>query len=125
MLNLIFVALQTITVNVTQPCFMNFTRGANIFHDCGASADYIKFALLPWEWITGGYFSLAFATILILFTYIKYHKAIYPIMIGIIMIPISFWLYPDTFISTGIILGVGLGGASYVIYLLTKQTKEF
>jgi len=104
---------------------MNFTRGANIWLDCGIQQDYLRFALLPWEWITGGYFSLVFATVLILFTYIKYHKAIYPLMIGLIMIPVSFFLFPDPFISTAFILGVGVAGTGYLIYMLTRQTKEY
>ena len=51
---------QTIQVNQTTPCFMNFTRGAQIWRDCGASDDFLSFALLPFEWATGGNFSMVF-----------------------------------------------------------------
>jgi hypothetical protein len=104
---------------------MNFTRGANIWLDCGITTDYIKFALLPWEWITGGYFSLVFASLMMAFTYIKYHKVIYPILIGFMFLPISYFLFPETFISTAIILGVGLGGGGIVYKMLTRRTKDF
>src|SRR3990172_387869 len=119
------IALQTIVVNAATPCFMNFTSGANLWKDCGADQDFLRFALLPWEYITGGYFSLAFASILMLYTFIKYHKVIYPILIGFMFMPISYFLFPETFISTAIILGVGLGGGGLLYKMLTRQTKEY
>ena len=93
--------------------------------NCGASVDYLKFVLLPWEYITGGYFSLVFATLIMLFTYIKYHKVIYPILIGFMFLPISYFLFPEIFITTALLLGVGLGGGGLVYKMLTRQTKEY
>lgn len=115
---------QTIVVNQTVPCFMNFTRGVNIWRDCGASEDFLQFALLPFEWATGGNFSMVFVSVVILFTYVKYHKVIYPILIGFMFIPTTFFLFPATFQSYGFIfLALAVGG--FVFYMLTRQTKEF
>ncbi len=117
--------LQTIQVNATTPCFMNFTRGHNIWQDCGASTDFLEFALLPFEWATGGNFSMILVSVMILVTYIKYHKIIYPIMIGVMFLPVSFFLFPDSFLSYAFILGIGLGAGVFIYYILTRQTKEY
>ena len=124
MLDLIFIAFQIINVNDTTPCFLNFTESENMWENCGANQDFLQFMLLPWEWISGGYFSMILVSVLTAFTYIKYHKAIYPIMVGIALLPISFYLFPQQFINIAFIL-VGIMAGIFVIHMLTRQTKEY
>lgn len=130
MLSLLFIIImqatsfQTIVVNDTTPCFLNYTAGANMWRNCGASDDFLAFALLGFEWATGGNFSMLLVSILILFTYQKYHKVIYPIFIGFVYIPTTFFLFPSTFQSYGFIF-LGLAVAGFVFYMLTRQTKEY
>jgi len=117
-------AQQIITVNNTTPCFLNYTAGVDMWENCGYDVDYIDAAVAPWEWITGGNFSLVLVSIFVLFSYIKYHKAIYPIMIGVFMLPISFFVFPDSFLSWGIVMAfVTMGILIWYVYI--KQTKEY
>ena len=129
MLELLFilsqvVSLQVIPVNETTPCFMNFTAGAQIFQNCGFGEDYITAALLPWEWITGGYFSLILVSLFILISYIKYHKAVYPLLIGITFLPVAFFLFPDMFMTFAFIMMI-IVTTILAWYIYTKQTKEY
>ena len=114
----------SIPVNQTTPCFLNYTAGSNMVGNCGFDEDFLQASLLPWEWITGGNFSMLLAGIFVMFTYIKYHKAVYPIMIGVMMLPISFFIFPDAFLSFAIIMAfVTLGILIWYVYI--KQTKEY
>lgn len=117
-------AQQSINVNQTTPCFLNYTAGYDMWENCGMGDDYLQTALLPWEWITGGNFSMMLAGVFVLFTYIKYHKAVYPIIIGIMMLPISYAVFPDTFLSWAIIMTfVTIGILIWYVYI--RQTKEY
>lgn len=117
-------AQTTINVTETQPCFLNYTAGVDMWENCGFEDDYLAAALLPFEWVTGGLFSIIIVAILIMMSYIKYHNIIYPIMIGIIMLPISYFAFPPQFVSFAIILAfVGIG--SLIWYILVRQTKEY
>lgn len=115
---------QTITVNSTTPCFLNYTAGWHVWQNCGADVDYIRFALIGWEWISGGFFSMVFVAILILFTWIKYQKIAYPMMIGVMFLPVSYFLFPSVFITFAFVM-FGLGMAIFVWYAFIKQTKEY
>ena len=115
---------QSINVNQTTPCFLNYTAGPELWENCGMDQDYLQTAILPWEWITGGNFSMVLASIFVLFTYIKYHKAIYPIMIGVFMLPISFFVFPDSFLSWAILMSFVTVGI-LIWYVYVKQTKEY
>ena len=95
---------ESITVNATTPCFLNYTSGFQMFENCGAGDDWLKFTLLPFEWVTGGWFSVILVTVLILMTYLKYHKAIYPVTIGTVFLPTAYFLYPDDWITKGVIV---------------------
>lgn len=117
-------AQTVIPVNSTTPCFLNYTAGPDLWENCGMGDDYIRTALLPWEWITGGYFSMFFAAVLVMFTYIKYHKAVYPIIIGAMMLPLSFFLFPSTFLSWAVIMAFVTIGI-LVWYIFIRQTKEW
>ena len=117
-------AQQIISVNNTTPCFLNYTAASELWENCGMDDDYITTALLPWEWITGGNFSMILAGILVMFTYIKYHKVIYPILIGVFMLPLSFFVFPDSFLSwAGLMTFVSIG--ILIWYVFTRQTKEY
>lgn len=121
---LILVAFQIIQVNQTTPCFLNETAGADIFKNCGFNEDYLSASLIGWEWITGGYFSLVLVALLVGIVYIKYHKAIYPLLIGILYLPIAVALLPPTWQSWVVILAIG-GIISALIVIVIKQPKEY
>ena len=124
MLELIFITLQIIQVNDTTPCFMNLTAGADMWENCGYDQDYLQAMLLPWEWITGGYFSMVFISLLITATYIKYQKATYPIIIGFIFIPLSYYLFPQQFLNIAfVVIGLVFGG--FLFTILLRKTKEY
>src|SRR5574338_3126 len=121
---LIAVAFQVIQVNQTTPCFLNDTAGVDIWRNCGLGDDYLSGALLGWEWITGGYFSLILACIFMGITYIKYQNVMYPLIIGSLLLPVSYFIYPNDYLSfAGILACFALGFRS--IYILVKQTKEY
>jgi fucose 4-O-acetylase-like acetyltransferase len=87
-----------------QPCFMNMTAGASMWSNCGADDDYLDFALMPFEYITGGYFSMILVTIFIIMAYIKYHNVLYPILVGLLFIPISYTFFPEVFLTYAVTL---------------------
>jgi len=118
------VSLQTIQINDTTPCFLNETAGARMWENCGMGEDFLRTMLLGWEWVTGGYFSMAIIGIFSLMTYIKYHKAVYPLMIGIMFLPVSQYLFPIEFIIFGAIWTIALVGI-LLWYAFVRQTKEF
>jgi hypothetical protein len=116
---------QTI-INVTEvtPCFMNYTPGANIWKNCGAKDDFIAFALLPWEWITGGWFSMIFVSLIVAFSYIKYHKVIYPMIVGMLYLPFAYFLFPNQFIIAAFVLvGAAIGIIGYNMYM--RRTEPY
>mgnify|MGYP007017458980 FL=1 len=113
-----------ITVNETQPCFLNNTASYHMLQNCDAKGDWLKWALLPFEWITGGYFTLILVSIFVLFTYLKYHKVIYPILIGILFVPVAYALFPETWINFALIL-LAVGVMIGLFKMLYKQTKEY
>ena len=117
-------AQTSITVPESTPCFMNYTAGANMWDQCNFEDDFLNSALLPWEWITGGHFSLILVSIFILFTYIKYHNVLYPMLIGIMFLPISFFVFPDEFVMFGVLM-VAMSFGLLIYYIITKQTKEY
>jgi hypothetical protein len=87
-----------------EPCFMNMTAGSQMWKNCNANEDYLDFALAPFEYITGGYFSMIIVTIFIIMAYIKYHNVLYPILIGLLFLPISYTFFPDTFLIYAVTL---------------------
>ena len=104
------------TVTITgdeslQPCFLNMTAGASMWSNCGANEDYFDFALMPFEYITGGYFSMILVTIFVIMSYVKYHTVLYPIIIGLLFIPISYTFFPEVFLTYALVLiAVAFGG---------------
>ena len=95
----------------------NYTR---IIDNCNARGDWLGFTLVGWDWVTGGNFSLMFVGVLILIVWAKYRVAIYPIYIGVVMLPISWFLFPDEFLSFALLLaGVAIG--AYIWWIVTRQ----
>jgi len=114
----------TIPVNVTQPCFLNYTAGADLWQNCGVSEDYLDFALMGWQWVTGGYFSMIMVSLFIMVSYIKYHKAAYPIMIGVIFLPVAAVFFPDIFLTWALIF-TAFTIAIFIWFAIVRQTKEY
>jgi hypothetical protein len=115
-------------VNVTtgggDPCFLNYTAGVDMWENCGVQQDFIATFLLPFQWVTGGIFSIIVVGVIIFMVYMKYETAIYPLAIGVIMIPISYFAFPDQFIIFAVILAF-LAVGTYIWYILIRQTKEY
>lgn len=94
-----------------------------MWHNCGFDKDYIKGSLTMWQYITGGYFSMIFVSILIGAVYLKYHKAIYVLAIGSLFLPISYGIFPEVFLAWAIIMsGIFIGAISWWIYI--SQSNE-
>jgi len=77
---------------------------------------------MPFEWVMGGYFTLVIVSILIIITYMKYQTVVYPLAIGIVMLPISSWAFPEMVIGYGLILGA-VGFTAIIKVIIFKQTK--
>lgn len=115
---------QSITVNATTPCWQNYTAGAEMWRNCGVTTDWLQTIILPWQYATGGYFSMFIAAILILFTYIRYHKVVYPLLIGTVLLPLSFALFPNAFLNFAFIVGA-LSLGFLIIHIILRVTKEY
>jgi hypothetical protein len=106
------------------PCFLIYTAGVDTWENCGVQQDFIATFLLPFQWVTGGIFSIIVVAVIIFMVYMKYETAIYPLAIGVIMIPISYFAFPDQFIIFAVILAF-LAVGTYIWYILIRQTKEY
>ena len=115
---------QSVSVNATTPCFLNYSAGVQMWENCGMGDDFLQTSLIGLEWVTGGYFSLILAGVFILFTYIKYHKAIYPVVVGIAFIPLAIFLVPDDWLFTVIVLmGIAFFAAGFKA--VKNHTSDF
>lgn len=117
------ITLQTIILNGTTPCILNQTAGVDLWKNCGMDVDWIRTAMMPWQWVTGGWFSMILVSIFVVMTYIKYQKMVYPLLVGVFFIPISYVLFPPSFINFAVImafLGVGL----ITSWIFISQTNE-
>jgi hypothetical protein len=115
-------AQTVIDVDETAPCFLNYDAGIDMWKNCGFEENFIKATLMPFEWIMGGYFTLVIVSIIIIITYMKYQTVIYPLAIGIIMLPISSWAFPEMVLGYGMILtAVAITGIIKII--IFKQTR--
>ena len=113
-----------VDINQTTPCFLNYSAGIQMWENCGIRDDYLTFALLGWEWVTGGNFSMILVSILVLMSYIKYHKAVYPLVIGVMFLPITYFVFPDSFLTFSLLMSGALLGI-LIWYIYVKQTKEY
>ena len=94
-----------------------------MFKNCGGGTDYLTMALQGWQWVTGGWFSMILVAIFTAFSYIKYHKVIYPIIVGTLFLPIAWFLFPTQFLTFAFILA-GVGIAILIYYIFISQTNE-
>jgi len=117
-------AQETVTVPVGTPCFLQEDVGVNIFERCGLGDDWLAGITIGWDWVLGGYFSLALICILCLITYQKYQKAIYPLAIGIMYLPVSYTVLPPQFFTIAILL-VGVLFGIYIWFTFVRQTRDF
>lgn len=121
-------AFAQVEVNVTtsgDPCFLNYTAtGIEVWQNCGVDEDFISAFLLPFEWVTGGLFTILIVSVLIIMTYMKYKTAIYPLAIGIIMLPLSYFAFPEEFVIFAAVLAA-LTFGTYIWYAYVRQTKEY
>ena len=105
------------------PCFLDMDAGFEMWENCGADDDYLDFALMPFEYITGGYFSIIIVTIFIIMAYIKYHNVLYPILIGLLFIPISYTFFPETFLTYALTL-VAVAFAGLLAKMIVWRTRN-
>ena len=117
------ILFQIIHVNSTQVCFLNYSAGADMWQNCGMGNDYLTTAMLPFQWVTGGWFSMIMVSVFVLMTYIKYQKVVYPMIIGTIFLPISYFMFPTQFLSFAFIM-VGCGMALLIGYIYISATNE-
>lgn len=123
-INHLLTTFQIIHVNSTSPCFLNYSAGASMWANCGFGTDYIKASLGPWQWVTGGWFSMILISVLIGAVYLKYHKAVYALAVGSIFLPISYGLFPEVFLVWVIIMaGVFIGIIAWYVFI--SQSNEF
>jgi len=117
-------AQETIEVPENTPCFLREDIGVNIWQECGIGRDWLSGVTLPFDWILGGYFSLAVVCVLCVIVYQKYGKAIYPLAIGVMYLPVAYTVLPPQFLTIAILLvGVLLG--IYIWYMFVRQTRDF
>jgi hypothetical protein len=119
----VFQIIQIVPVNSTAPCFLNLTAGADMWQNCNAAGDFLTFSMQMWQWETGGYFSMIFISILVVISYIKYQKMVYPMLVGLFYLPLAFFLFPSQFITFAVVLGfTGLG--LLIAWVFISQTNE-
>jgi len=112
-----------IDVGESTPCFLNYTAGVDMWGNCGMEEDPLGVVTLPFEWITGGYFSLIVVGLIMIIVYIKYQTAIYPVSIGLVMLPTSYFLIPQAFFSFLIIM-IGIVIAAGVYFIMITANKD-
>ncbi len=119
-------AQNTVTITGDEdltPCFLDMDAGFEMWENCGADDDYLDFALMPFEYITGGYFSMIIVTIFIIMAYIKYHNVLYPILIGLLFIPISYTFFPEVFLTYALTL-VAVAFAGLLVKMIVWRTRN-
>lgn len=116
-------AQSIITINQTQPCFLNFTATYHIFENCNAGDDYISWIMSGWQYSTGGFFTMILVSVIITAVYMKYKEVVYVIFIGLVFLPISFAFFPEVFLSWAIVMAfIGIGILMW--YAIVRQTER-
>ena len=117
-------AQEVIILNETTPCFLNYSASYQMWQNCKLDEDFLDFSIQGYLWVTGGYFPMMLVSILIGFTYVKYHKAVYPLLIGILFTPMALVLFPETFVTWALLMA---GAVVFILawYTFIKQTKEY
>ena len=100
----------TIDVPAATPCFLNNVNNSNILASCSSEGNPFDLIILGWQWITGGNFVMIIVGIIILAVWRKYDNVVYPLFIGVLFLPITFFLFPESFLSWALILaGLAVG----------------
>jgi hypothetical protein len=55
--------------------------------------------------------------------YIKYHNVLYPMLIGLMFLPISYTFFPDVFLVYAVAL-FAVGGGSALVYVVLWRTRN-
>ena len=117
-------AQEEVTVPVGVPCWEEEGVGVDIYERCGWGEDWLAAIALPFDWITGGYFSLIVVCVLCIMSYQKYGKAVYPAVIGIMYLPIAYAILPPQFFTMALLLAGGLLG--FLLYkTFVTQTRDY
>ena len=112
-----------VIIDPVQPCFLNQTAGVDMYKNCGLDKDFLTAALLPFEYAVGGNFAMLLITIFIIISYVKYHKVVYPMLIGSLYYPVAYFLYPDYFVTFAILLTT-IGAAFLLVYIFIRQSRD-
>jgi len=95
-----------------------------MWKNCNFQGDPLGATLFGFEWVTGGLFSMIIVALIVVMVYIKYHTVIYPIAIGIVMLPTSYFLFPDAFTSYAFVMAaVGFAGLIYTLYIVVTRDR--
>ena len=60
-------------------------------------------------------------TIFVIMSYIKYHTALYPLIIGLLFLPISYTFFPDTFLVYAVTLSIVVIGGLIATMILWRS----
>lgn len=113
-----------IEVDETMPCFMDYDAGPQMWENCDFAGDPLGATLLGFEWVSGGLFSMIVVALIVVMVYIKYHTVIYPMAIGIVMLPTSYFIFPDVFLSYAFVLiAVAAAGGIYLVYVRATSDR--
>ena len=105
------------------PCIFNATAPQRVLQNCDPRGEWLQWSLTGWEWVTGGNFSILIASVFVIATWIAYKQAIYSIFVGLMFAPLVFYLFPDNFISFGILM-TALCVGIWLWATVTKQSSE-
>jgi len=118
-------AQSSLNVTASQPCFLNYTAtGLEMIQNCGLGDDYLRATTVGFDWVTGGLWPLILYSVIIVMVYVKYQNGIYPLAIGLVLLPIVGQFFPDQFISFGIVSG-SLIAVGALIKMFIKQTTDY
>ena len=102
---------------------MDYAASTEMWKNCGFDSDFIKATLMPFEYVMGGYFTLVIVSILVMIVYIKYQTVIYPLLIGFVMLPLSWWAFPEMIMGYALILAA-LGFTAIIKHIVLKQASR-
>ena len=105
------------------PCIFNATAPQRMLQNCDPRGEWLQWSLTGWEWVTGGNFSILLASVIVLTVWVAYRQAIYAIFVGLMFAPLVFYLFPDSFVSFGILM-TALCVGILIWTVVTKQTSE-
>ena len=131
---LIFLAVTTIPTATAQttiiipdatPCFLEYSSDVEaVWTSCGVKDDWLQFLVLPFNWALGGLLSVIIISLVIWSIWMKYKQTYFAILVGIMLLPVSYSFFPEHFVTTSIILAflaLGIG----IWWALVRQTKGF